>query len=167
MNDHEKYMTIALKQAADALREGEFPVGCVIVADDTILATGKRTNSAVEFSEIDHAEIIALRNLQKTHPDIDRDTVTIYTTMEPCLMCFSTLIVNNVTKMVYAYEDVMGGGTNLPLAQLSPLYATLDVSITKHVMRDQSLRLFQEFFRSECTDYLQDTLLAEYTLQQS
>ncbi|WP_267313766.1 nucleoside deaminase [Desulfosediminicola flagellatus] len=159
-------MSIALEQAADALREGEFPVGCVIVAGNTILATGKRANSAIEFSEIDHGEIIALRNLQKTHPDIDRSSVTIYTTMEPCLMCFSTLLVNNITKMVYAYEDVMGGGTNLPIRQLSPLYASLEISVTKHIMRQESLRLFQAFFGSASNDYLKGTLLAEYTLQQ-
>ncbi len=166
MTEHEKYMRIALKEAESALRAGEFPVGCVIVADGEVIATGSRENSGVEFSELDHAEIVAMRNLQKSHPGIDLQTVSIYSTMEPCLMCFSTLIVNNIRHVVYAYEDVMGGGTNLPLHMLCPLYSSLELEIVKDVLRDESLRLFQQFFLDDNNAYLQGTLLEEYTLKQ-
>lgn len=166
MIDHEKFMGQALEQARQALRVEEFPVGCVIVADNAIVATGGRKNSAVEMSEFDHAEIVALRNLQQKHPDLDLSTVTVYATMEPCLMCYSTMIVNGVRSVVYAYEDVMGGGTNLPLKLLSPLYSSLKMSIVPGVMRLESLQLFQQFFGSGQNDYLKDTLLARYTLEQ-
>jgi tRNA(adenine34) deaminase len=86
--------------------------------------------------------------------------------MEPCLMCYATLIVNNVHRLVYGYEDVMGGGTNLPLAQLSPLYASFAMEITKDILRRESLGLFRQFFTSGENDYLKDSLLAQYTLQQ-
>jgi tRNA(adenine34) deaminase len=167
MIEHEKYMRVALKEAESALRIGEFPVGCVIVADGNVVATGGRVNSGIEFSELDHAEIVALRNLQRTHPGIDLQTVTIYSTMEPCLMCFSTLIVNNIRHVVYAYEDVMGGGTNLPLHMLCPLYSALEIKIVKDVLRSESLMLFQQFFQSDNNDYLKGTLLEKYTLQQT
>lgn len=163
---HEKYMGLALVQAKAALQAGEFPVGCVIVADGKVVASGARINSSVKFSELDHAEIVALRQLQQERPEIDRNTVTVYSTMEPCLMCYATLIVNNVKRVVYAYEDVMGGGTNLPLEKLSPLYASLDMEIVKDVLRQESLYLFQQFFQLSGNDYLSDTLLAHYTLQQ-
>lgn len=166
MSDHEKFMRQALEQARLALRDDEFPVGCVIVAENNIVATGGRKNSAVELSEIDHAEIVALRKLQQKHPDLDLSTVTIYSTMEPCLMCYSTMIVNGVRSVVYGYEDVMGGGTNLPLQLLSPLYSSLKMSVVPNVMRLESLQLFQQFFSSGRNDYLKDTLLARYTLEQ-
>lgn len=164
--DHCKFMQAAIKEAAAALKAGEFPVGCVIVCEGEIVATGGRKNSGTEFCELDHAEIIALRTLQRTHPTIDLKTVTLYSTMEPCLMCFSTLLVNNVLRVVYAYEDVMGGGTNIPLTQLAPLYSSLEVEIIRNVMRKESLELFKQFFGSDLSGYLQDTLLAEYTLKQ-
>ena len=81
-------------------------------------------------------------------------------------MCYSTMIVNGVRSVVYAYEDVMGGGTNLPLKLLSPLYSTLQMTIVPNVMRLESLQLFQQFFGSGQNDYLKDTLLARYTLEQ-
>ena len=86
--------------------------------------------------------------------------------MEPCLMCYSTLLVNGVRKIVYSYEDAMGGGTNLPLAALSPLYCDLKVEITGGVLREVGLALFKEFFTNPDNDYLANSLLAEYTLKQ-
>ncbi len=153
--------------ARQALVEDEFPVGCVIVYDGRIMADGRRRNCNRDNGrELDHAEITALRNFSEKHNKIDMAKVTIYSTMEPCLMCFTTLLVNGITRFVYAYEDVMGGGTNLPLKMLSPLYRSLDVSITAGILRKESLELFQAFFSSTCCDYLKNTLLAEYTLQQ-
>lgn len=166
MNDHIKFMTIALEEAKAALAVGEFPVGCVIVSEGKVVATGGRLNSTVEICELDHAEIVAIRNLQKNVPDIDLGKVTVYSTMEPCLMCYATLIVNNVRKVVFAYEDVMGGGTNLPLPMLSPLYASLNMDVVRGVLRQESIELFRTFFSSENNDYLKGTLLAEHTLRQ-
>lgn len=163
---HEKFMRLALDQAETALINGEFPVGCVIVNDGEVVATGARKNSGVDLCELDHAEIVALRSLQRTRPDIDFSSVTVYSTMEPCLMCYATLIVNNVHRLVYGYEDVMGGGTNLPLPLLSPLYSSMKMEITRDILRRESLSLFREFFTSGKNDYLKDSLLAHYTLQQ-
>ena len=81
-------------------------------------------------------------------------------------MCFSALLVNGVTKYVYSYEDVMGGGTNIPMNMLAPLYSEMKISITGDVLREKSLQLFKDFFSSPDCDYLKDTLLASYTLNQ-
>ena len=81
-------------------------------------------------------------------------------------MCFSTLILNNVTTIVYAYEDVMGGGTGLSLDKLKPLYATMDIRIIPDILRAESLQLFKTFFNDEKNNYIRDSLLAQYTLRQ-
>ncbi|BCL60987.1 tRNA-specific adenosine deaminase [Desulfomarina profundi] len=165
--EHKYYMRVAIEMARQALVEGEFPVGCVIVNDGKIVADGRRRNCKRDNgSELDHAEIIALRKFSEKQIKVDLAKVTIYSSMEPCLMCFSTLLVNGITRFVYGYEDIMGGGTNLPVKMLSPLYRSLDISITAGILRKESLELFQTFFSSPDCDYLKGTLLAEYTLQQ-
>lgn len=166
MQRHEKYMEIALEQARQALTGGDFPVGCVIEYQEEIIATGKRCNSFGKVNEMDHAEMVALRVLLDSAQDIDIAQVTVYSTMEPCLMCFATLLVNGVRKIVYSFEDAMGGGTNLPLGLLSPLYSNLKVEITGGVLRPQGLSLFKEFFANPENDYLAGSMLAKYTLDQ-
>ena len=165
MENHEKYMRLALKEAEKSLTEGEFPVGCVMVADDTVVAQGHRINSFGErANELDHAEMITLRRLLEDRPGFNCSAVTVYATMEPCLMCYSTLLLNGVHKIVFAYEDVMGGGTNLPLSELSTLYSKLRVKLVPGVLRPESLALFKRFFRNH--DYWRDSLLARYTMEQ-
>ncbi len=164
--DHEKYMKQALDQAEEAIALNEFPVGCVIEYHGNIIASGQRTHTTLQVNELDHAEILALRNLLNSEYDIDMAEVTVYSTMEPCLMCFSTLLVNGVRRFVYAYEDAMGGGTNLPLTSLSPLYKDLQITLVKDVLRDKSLNLFKSFFSNPANNYLRGSLLAAYTLQQ-
>ncbi len=167
MEDHEKYMQVALQYAANSLEKGEFPVGCVIVLNDRIVSASGRIHTGGNVTEMDHTEIVALRNLlEKKEEGQMLSDVTVYSTMEPCLMCFSTLILNGVRKIVYGYEDVMGGGTNLSLKELNPLYNTMQVEIVKGVCRNQSLKLFQEFFKRPDNLYWKDSLLAQYTLQQ-
>lgn len=166
MTKHEKYMEIALQQARKALSVGDFPVGCVVEYQDEIVATGRRCNSFGKVNEMDHAEMVALRKLLDSERQIEMKEVTLYSTMEPCLMCFSTLLVNGVRKIAYSYEDAMGGGTNLPLHLLSPLYCDLEVEIAKGILRDKGLGLFKDFFSNPNNDYLKNSLLATYTINQ-
>jgi len=170
MPNHQHFMAEALVEAEDALRQGEFPVGCVIVHEGSIVARGRREQSGGKASamanELDHAEILALRDLLTTQPHISPATVTVYATLEPCLMCFAALLISGVRSIVYAYEDAMGGGTSLPLEQLNPLYREMTVSITPQVLRARSLLLFKQFFAGSGNGYLSGTMLADYTLSQ-
>jgi tRNA(adenine34) deaminase len=160
-----KFMRHALDQARLALKEGEFPVGCAIVQGDTILQSGRRRNSeGAESNEIDHAEMVTLRALLAEQSGLDYQGITVYSTMEPCLMCYTTLLLSGVRRFVWAYEDVMGGGTNLPLQHLPPLYRDMQVELISDVLRQESLSLFAQFFQKYT--YWQDSLIAEYTLTQ-
>jgi len=167
MDNHKAFMQEALLEGRQALDAGEFPVGCVMVHEGRIVSKGRRINSkAPDDNELDHAEIMALRELFAQHPEIKRSAITVYSTMEPCLMCYVTLLLNGIRRIVYAYEDIMGGGTSLDLTPLAPLYREMRVSITPHVLRRESLELFRAFFANQDNTYWQDSPLAEYTLAQ-
>ncbi len=165
---HERFMRLALGEAAAALEAGDFPVGCVLVHQGRVVARGHRTNSrAGQTNELDHAEVVALRRLFADQPGIDMNEVTLYSTMEPCLMCYATLLLNGIRRVVYAYEDVMGGGSDLELSRLRPLYREMEVEVVPRVLRAESLALFQKFFADPATGYWQDSELARYTLAQN
>lgn len=167
MADDIYFMEQALKQAEAALELGEFPVGCVIVLENDILATGARRGTAGGAdNETDHAEMVALRHLDRTDSAASREGMTIYCTMEPCLMCFAAVLLSRIGRVVYAYEDAMGGGSGVDLKQLSPLYRKSAVRVEGGLLREKSIRLFKTFFLDPRNDYWRGSLLEHYTLSQ-
>jgi len=166
MDNYSYFMKKALEQANHALSQGEFPVGCVIVYKDKIVADGMRTGTAENaMNEIDHAEINALRRLADIKDDIKRSDLTLFCTLEPCLMCFGAILLSGIGKIVYAYEDVMGGGTRCNLNTLTPLYRNNPISVIPNILRKESLELFRIFFANPHNNYWKGSLLSEYTLK--
>lgn len=165
--DDEYFMQKALDQAQKALAVGEFPVGCVLVYQGRILVSASRSGtSAGPGNEVDHAEMVALRRLIHLKKNIDNRRATLFCTMEPCLMCLGALLLNRIGRVVYAYEDVMGGGTGCDLANLTPLYRNQKMLIVPNILRQKSLELFKAFFQNPENAYWRGSLLAEYTLNQ-
>jgi tRNA(adenine34) deaminase len=163
--DYEYFMQKALVQAERALAEGEFPVGCVLVYQNEILVTGTRQGTlGNRQNELDHAEMVALRQLIAIDDSIDHDQITVFCTMEPCLMCFGALILAGIGKIVYAYEDAMGGGSDCELARLKPLYKNSSIEVVRSVLRNESLQLFKAYFSDPANLYWKGSLLAQYTL---
>jgi len=165
--NYEYFMKKALNQAKTALSAGEFPVGCVVVHEDRILTTGARKGTAGNIpNEIDHAEMIALKRLADMEIQRDNRKIALFSTLEPCLMCLGALILSGISEIVYAYEDVMGGGLSCDLKNLMPLYKNSRISVVPNILRKESIELFQAFFNNSENSYWQGSLLAEYTLKQ-
>lgn len=169
MMAHEKWMALALDQARTAYDQGEFPVGCVIVQGQSVVAEGARKGTAEGvpvFSEVDHAEMRALKQLESRATDVVPAECTLYCTMEPCLMCFGAILLSGIRTIVYAYEDAMGGGAGIDLSALTPLYRDAEIRIVPGVLRQKSLDLFYNFFNKETNLYWKDSFLEAYTRDQ-
>lgn len=165
--NYEHFMQKAIEQAEGALAAGEFPVGCVMVYQDRILVTGARRGTVGNRgNEIDHAEMVALRRLIDNEHHVDHENITVFCTMEPCLMCYGALILAGIGTVVFAYEDVMGGGTGCDLAQLRPLYKNSCIEVRPGILRGKSLQLFKTYFSDPNNRYWKGSLLAQYTLNQ-
>lgn len=163
----QEFMTAALEMAEAALANGDFPVGCVIADDSAVLVRSCRTGTAAgPPNEIDHAEINTLKELYVHAPLVDRTRLTLYCTMEPCLMCYGAILLSGIGRVVYAYEDVMGGGSACDRSGLTPLYRDARLTVISGVLRGESLILFQRFFTRTGNRYWADSLLSRYTLDQ-
>ena len=161
------FMGLALEEARLALKADEFPVGCVIASENELLVTGSRTGTAGKHpNEIDHAEITALKRLSILKKPFEPKVLTLYCTLEPCLMCFGAILLSNISRLVYAYEDVMGGATGCDLSLLTPLYQKNTISIIPDLLRQKSLTLFKTYFSDPAINYWKGSLLARYTLEQ-
>jgi tRNA(adenine34) deaminase len=168
MTDHAYFMRQALDLARQALDRDEFPVACIVVHDGSVIAHGVRTNTRQAVpSELDHAEMVALRRLEALADQGDRRAMAVYVTLEPCLMCFGALLISGIGTLVHAYEDAMGGGTHLDRSRLPALYRDNPVRIVPGICRAESLAQFKAYFNRPHIDYWRGSLLAEYTLAQT
>jgi len=165
--NYEGFMKKALELAEDALAQGEFPVGCVMVHQEKILVTGARKGTLGNVrNELDHAEMVALRRLLELENPVEQGEITVFCTMEPCLMCYAALILAGIGKIVFAYEDVMGGGCACERSRMNPLYKNSPITVVADVLRTESLHLFKDYFSNPANRYWKHSLLAKYTLAQ-
>lgn len=101
--NHQKFMKEALKEAREAGERGDRPIGSVIVHGGKIIARGSNRSHTLR-SDVAHAETIAIQNCVSYLMEHAEDCV-LYTTVEPCIMCLSTIVMANIRNVVFAIED--------------------------------------------------------------
>ena len=135
-------MRLALEQARQTLVESEYPVGAIVVFQGEVIGQGRKMSTDFHMG---HAEMQALSNALYGKRYRREDELTIYTTLEPCVMCFGTILNCPVTKVVYAMEDVYGGATNIPASSLPVRHLTKKPEIVSGVLREESRTLLKNF----------------------
>ena len=98
-SEHVGYMQQALALASEAMAQGHRPVGCVIVRDGAVIATGINT-MASDHDPSAHAEVAAIRTACATLQTIDLSGSTLYSTLECCPMCFWCMQEAKVSRLV-------------------------------------------------------------------
>jgi tRNA(Arg) A34 adenosine deaminase TadA len=96
----EQYMALAVEAAKKGLAAGQSPFGAAIVKDGKlVLATHNVVLLTVDSTA--HAEVNAIRQACKRLNTIDLAGCTIYSTTEPCPMCFSAIHWAKIRRIVY------------------------------------------------------------------
>jgi len=105
MND---FMNLALKQALKAYKKQEVPIGAIVVKNGKIIskAYNKKENKQITTK---HAEIIAIERACKKLKTWHLDGCEIYTTMEPCLMCYGAIEQSRISKIYYGLKNMNFG----------------------------------------------------------
>ena len=80
ISPEEKYMRAALREAKKAYALGEVPIGCVLVADDKIIARGYNRRNT-DKNTLSHAETNAIRKASKKTGDWRLEQCTMYVTL--------------------------------------------------------------------------------------
>jgi tRNA(adenine34) deaminase len=145
MDDDERFMGAALVEAALAGAHGDVPVGCVIVADGVVLASGENRRE-LDGDPTAHAEIIALREAATQRGRWRLDDVTVYVTLEPCVMCAGALLNARVVRVVVGALDEKAGAVGSRYNILSDPRLLHEVSLTYDVLADDSAALLRDFF---------------------
>ena len=108
MNEDEKWMQIAIQEAMKAEKEGEVPVGAVLVKDGLLIA--KAHNQPISKNDATaHAEIQLIRVAGKELQNYRLNGSTLFVTLEPCVMCFGAMVHARVKRIVYGAHDQKTG----------------------------------------------------------
>jgi tRNA(adenine34) deaminase len=94
----------ALEEARIALAQGGAGVAALLASPEGIIARGRNTSQ--ETGDLtDHAEMVLLHQVGRKLQDMneqDRRALTVYVTLEPCLMCGAALSFVGIKRIVYA-----------------------------------------------------------------
>jgi tRNA(adenine34) deaminase len=105
MTDHSFYLKEAFKQAQKAETEGQNPIGCVIVDENGKIIVRARNQVDKRKDKTAHAEMLALEKAKRYIKDENIRKWTLYTTMEPCVMCLGTIIMIHIGTVVWGAKD--------------------------------------------------------------
>jgi tRNA(adenine34) deaminase len=109
-------MREALREAQRAARDGEVPVGAVLVCDGLIIARGRNQVELMQDATA-HAEMLCLTSAAADNHQWRLNGCTLYCTLEPCAMCFGAMTLSRIDRLVYGAPDkrhgVLGSWVNL------------------------------------------------------
>ncbi len=107
-SDDEKFMALALEEAARAAELGEVPIGAVVVHDGEVIArAGNRRETDADPAA--HAEFSALMQASRVLGRWRLTGCTVYVTLEPCLMCAGLMVNSRIDRCVFGAPDPKGG----------------------------------------------------------
>lgn len=102
----------AIVLATEAEEQGNLPIGAVISLAGEIVAEGKNGIWSPKLSLTRHAEVEALRQVPEHLWEHKRE-MTLYTTLEPCLMCVGAILLHGIGRVLYGSADHYGGASQV------------------------------------------------------
>ncbi|SRR5260370_29976635 len=144
---HNHYMRQALALAGQAQAAGEVPVGAVIVLGGEVVGQG--ANSPIASKDpTAHAEMLAIREACGRIGNYRLDGATIYSTLEPCVMCAGALVAARVSTLVFGARDLRFGGVRSKFRLADSDLLNHRLEIVEGVLAVECVRLLQDFFAS-------------------
>lgn len=136
----------ALRQAEEAARCGEVPIGAVLVKDGQVLSADRNRREELNDAAA-HAEILVIRQAGSLLGGWRLGGCTLYVTLEPCPMCAGAMVMARLDRLVYGTVDPKGGaaGTLYDLVRDKRLNHRLEVS--SGILEAECAALLQSFFK--------------------
>lgn len=143
---HEDYMRQALILAKEAAREGEVPVGCIVVREDQIIGRG-RNRREEDHDALAHAELIAIREACAALGGWRLSGTKLYVTLEPCPMCAGGIINARIPEIYYGARDDAAGACGSVLNLFEERFHHKP-KLVGGILGEECAELLREFFQT-------------------
>lgn len=140
-------MALALEEARRGREEGEVPIGAVAVAHNRIVGRGHNRPIATADPTA-HAEVLAIREAARELGGYRLDDVSLYVTLEPCVMCVGAMVHARLTRLIYGARDEKAGalGSVYDIGRDGVLNHRIEV--VSGIMESECAELLHSFFQS-------------------
>ena len=146
IDNKEKFMKEALKEAKKAYSKLEVPVGVVIVKDNKIIARAYNQKE-IKNDTTNHAEILAIKKASKKLKSWRLLDCEMYVTLEPCSMCAGALIQSRIKKVYIGAMDEKTGACGSVLNLLSDYKFNHNVETETGILKDECEVILKDFFK--------------------
>ena len=149
--EDKEFMKLALEEARKAFKKGNVPIGAVLVENNKLI--DKAGNS--QFNEdnwASHAEAKLIKeNSSIIRKKVKKESskLTLYTTLEPCLMCFGIIILHRISRIVYGCPDPFSGATHINPNNMSAWYNRHWPKIEGGLFKKESYDLMIEYMKNK------------------
>jgi tRNA(adenine34) deaminase len=145
----EYFMDLALEEARKAEAQGEVPVGSVIVdAAGNVISRG--FNQPISTHDpTAHAEIVAMRKAARIIGNYRLTGLTLYCTMEPCVMCAGAIVHSRIQRLLYGAADPRAGATGSIYNIVTDPRLNHQVEVVAGVREIECRKLVQLFFEKK------------------
>jgi tRNA(adenine34) deaminase len=143
----EQFMRLALLEAEKARELHEVPIGAVIVDANGEILSAASNRTIVDSDPTAHAEILALRTAARSIGNYRLTGCTLYTTIEPCVMCAGALVNARITRLVFGAHDERFGGVETKFRLCDSDELNHRMEIVSSVLADECRTMMQDFFR--------------------
>jgi tRNA(adenine34) deaminase len=147
----EYWMALAIAAANEAAAREEVPVGACIVGPDNELLASASNLTITSSDPTAHAEILALRKAAERLGNYRLTETTLYTTIEPCVMCAGAIVNARVRRLVFGAHDPRYGAVESVFQLCDSSLLNHRLEITAGVLGKECSRLMKQFFVNKRT----------------
>jgi len=139
------WMRLAIDQAHLAAKQGEVPIGAVVVHQNEVIAQGFNQCVAKNNAML-HAEVVVVEQACKALKNYRLNQCTLYVTVEPCMMCCGVLVQARLARLVYGANEQKTGCVHSHLNLLEQPFLNHKMLISKGVLADECQKIMTDFF---------------------
>lgn len=148
MNDAD-FMRIAIAEALTARDRGEVPVGACLVDSRGVVLAAASNRTIGDSDPTAHAEVLAMRAAAARLGNYRLIGTTMFTTIEPCVMCAGALVNARVERLVYGAADERFGAAETLFRLCDNEKLNHRLTVKSGVLADECRRLMQDFFKAK------------------